>query len=258
MKRAKPCGAGEDLYRMASKREPVTRGSLNASGVDAVNGARAEIDSTTRGERDGAALIAAAITASPLDEPSHRHPPALKRLQWARGAALLSLLLALGVLVACQASSRQRPVKGGPTDAGPGSMEYERRQLEGTWDLQAFYVTGANGSKTQVPATGRLTYDAFGNLALSGKIEGQIPNASPTGTAQILDYTGRVVIDPARHEMRLMSPQTEKPVDPATVAIIGPSLVRRYAIEGGQLTLTFLDDKQASTAVAEFRRAANP
>jgi hypothetical protein len=133
-------------------------------------------------------------------------------------------------------------------------MEYERRQLEGAWDLQAFYVTAANGSKVQVPASGRLTYDAYGNLALTGKINGPLPDTPSTGPGQLLNYTGRVVIDPVRHEMRLMSPETDGTVDPATVAAIGSARVRRYAIDAGQLTITYLDEKQATTAVAVFRR----
>jgi hypothetical protein len=136
-------------------------------------------------------------------------------------------------------------------------MEFERRQLEGDWDLQAFYVTDPKGAKVQVPANGRLKYDAFGNLSLNGKINGPLPNASTTTVAtQALQYTGRVVIDPVRHEMRLMAPQTDGTIDPATVAAIGSSLVRRYAVDAGQLTITFLDDKQATTAVAVFRRPA--
>jgi hypothetical protein len=180
------------------------------------------------------------------------------RALWAERLVLGSSLVILSLLVACQASARQRPVKGASTDAGPGSMEFERRQLEGAWDLQAFYVTDPAGSRTQVPASGRLTYDAFGNLALRGKIDGPLPNASPTGTSQLLDYTGRVVIDPVRHEMRLVAPQTDRTVDPATVEAIGPSRVRRYAVDAGQLTITFLDDKQAPTAVAVFRRPPAP
>jgi hypothetical protein len=175
-----------------------------------------------------------------------------------RRFTLGSLLVLVSVFAGCQASSRQRPVQGGPTDSGPGSMEYERRQLEGAWDLQAFYVMGPDGQKLHIPAAGRLTYDAFGNLSLTGRIDGALPNSSPTGTAQLLDYKGRVVIDPVRHEMRLLGPQTDRPVDPATIEAIGPDRVRRYAIDGGQLTITFLDDKQATTAMAVFRRPPAP
>ena len=89
-------------------------------------------------------------------------------------------------------------------------------------------------------------------------ITGALPESSPTGGAQLLDYTGRVAIDPVKHEMRLLGAQTDLPVDPATTAAIGAQRVRRYAIDQGQLTITFLDEKQATTAVAVFRRAATP
>jgi hypothetical protein len=51
-----------------------------------------------------------------------------------------SLILLLLAVAACAGGPRQRPVEGGPVDAGPGSLTAARKYLQGRWTLESFNV----------------------------------------------------------------------------------------------------------------------
>ncbi len=74
---------------------------------------------------------------------------------------LTGAMLAVAVSLACEAQSRQRPLDVGPVASGPGTIEYERRRLEGTWRLDRFEVLDSAGKPTVVRAQAILTYDEY-------------------------------------------------------------------------------------------------
>ena len=84
-------------------------------------------------------------------------------------------MLAVAISLACEAQPRQRPLDVGPVASGPGTIEYERRRLEGTWRLDRFEVLDSAGSPTAVRAQATLTYDEYGNLTVRGKLLEPIP-----------------------------------------------------------------------------------
>ncbi len=78
-----------------------------------------------------------------------------------------ALTLFAAVLVSgCAASARQRPVEGSPVATSGATLENARRVLEGKWTLVSLNVTGPDGRKADVEATGTLVSDAFGNLSV--------------------------------------------------------------------------------------------
>jgi hypothetical protein len=159
-------------------------------------------------------------------------------------------VLTFALLAGCQAAPRARPVKMGPVDAGAGSVEAARRQLQGTWQLVELDVYSPSGQKTPVQASGRLTYDDHGNLAMRGTI---------TGSAQVdpsaLNFEGRVAIDPDAHTIKLTgvtaASADDKRVDPKLDA----SKVRYYEFEGDLLKTTLKDSAGTTTATATWKRA---
>ena len=62
------------------------------------------------------------------------------------------------------------PAKGSDVEAGAGSLEAVRRQLEGSWTLE-WYDIYENGKRRRLPAGGDLVYDAYGNLTLHGELK---------------------------------------------------------------------------------------
>src|SRR4051794_32826035 len=146
---------------------------------------------------------------------------------------LLAGALAVALVAGCESAPRSRAVKMGPVDTGLGSVEAVRRQLMGSWELVSLDIFSPSGEKTAAQASGRLTYDEFGNLSIKGTV---------TGSTQIdpsaLNLSGRVAIDPDLHTLRITSVTAAstdaKRVDPRLDA----ANVRYYAFDNDLLTTT--------------------
>ena len=161
----------------------------------------------------------------------------------------LGVLVALSPLGGCESAARVRPVKMGPVEGGSDTVENIRRQLKGTWDLVSLELVAANGSKTPVQASGRLTYDDYGNMAMKGNIAG-----GQTIDPSVLNLTGQVAIDPTQHSFRFTQIQAgsadERRVDPT----IDATKVRYFEFQGDTLRTTVKDAKGATTAVAAWKK----
>jgi len=164
------------------------------------------------------------------------------------GIASGALVLALAG-AACKAGPTGRPVRTGPVNTGPGSLEATRRTLEGTWTLASLEAVGAGGARRPVKATGTLTYDAFGNMLIRGVID----DAALKGSLA-LDYDGRILIDPAKKEFYAENLKSDQPVDPKQIAPIAPDKIRRYELSPDSFVVTYVDAAGNPTAVARWRR----
>jgi hypothetical protein len=151
----------------------------------------------------------------------------------------------------CAPSPRQRPVKMGPVDAGAGSLEAARRDLEGTWVLQTLEIVNPSGGFESVKASGTLAYDAYSNLQINGKIDDpRLQKSIP------LDFNGRVVIDPSKREFYPADIEAGPKVDTAKLAPIGLDKVRKFEIAGDRLVVTYQDASGKPTAKTTWRRRA--
>ena len=140
---------------------------------------------------------------------------------------------------------------GGPVDTGPGSLEAVRQQLAGTWELVSFEAFNGPGQSVDVPASGRLTYDEFGNLTLEGELE-QDPAAA--GGATLLNMSGRVAIDVALERFLILDSAGNVPFDEADFATASPDRFRYYEFVGDQLRLTVRNDGGETTSVLTWQR----
>jgi hypothetical protein len=154
---------------------------------------------------------------------------------------------------ACKSTPSQKPFGGDAVSTGPGSVEFVRRQLLGTWRLQQFEAANASGQLQPVKADATLEYDQFGNLKVEGHLLESLPGTSAQDASAMLRYTGRITIDTQKHELRLLG--QEGTTDPALQTSVGAQLARRYEISNDQLTLTFVDPQGKTTARAVFHRA---
>jgi hypothetical protein len=162
-------------------------------------------------------------------------------------------MLALAASLACQAQPRQRPLDVGPVASGPGTIEYERRRLQGTWGLNRFEIVDAAGKPFAVKAEATLTYDEYGNLTVRGKLLEPLPGEKvieqPT-----LEYAGPIVIDAQKHEFRLGAIKTTEALEPGLEDNIGSSNLRRYELTDTTLRITYLNRSGSTTAIASFTR----
>jgi hypothetical protein len=160
-------------------------------------------------------------------------------------AAVLTLALGAG----CTAAPRVRPVKMGDVDTGLNSVESVRRQLKGTWQLESLDVFSPSGEKTTAQASGQLTFDDYGNLAMKGTIAGA-PNLDPS----TLNLTGRVTIDTDLHAIRIggvsAANADAKRIDPKLDA----TNVRYYEFQGDTLKTTLKNPSGVTTATATWKK----
>ncbi len=149
--------------------------------------------------------------------------------------SFLIVLLAAAVIPACAPSPRQRPIKTSPVETGTGSLAEARKQIEGSWTLASFTSYSPGGEAQPIKANGRLTYDAFGNLELTGAFED--PADQARAGMQLLSFKGRAVIDPARKLIVLADVEGNVPAS-VVPEEMSPDRVRHYEVSGSTLTLT--------------------
>ncbi len=169
---------------------------------------------------------------------------------WLSSKRVIATVAAVVIGTGCAAAPRERPIKGGDVDTGPGSVEAVRRQLEGTWDLVSLAVTPKGGAApVTVAAQGSLTYDKYGNLKIEARTsDSYAPEAAQSGG--VLEFEGKAVIDAANSELKLTDMTGN--VDPN--AVLSPERRRRYAFEGDLLRLSSMDASGNVTATATWRR----
>lgn len=152
-------------------------------------------------------------------------------------ALSLACLLAAQSLAGCAATPSRRPLRTTAINTGEGTPEAVRKQLEGTWSLTSFSVFDQAGTPKVVDASGRLSYDAYGNLDLSGKINDP---AAAGGSASALTFKGRAVVDAGAG--RIVLADVEGNVDPSALPKnMGIDKVRYYSFEGDTLSLETRD-----------------
>jgi hypothetical protein len=153
----------------------------------------------------------------------------------------------VAVAVGCAAAPRQRPVKLGDVEQGPGTLETVRRQLEGNWMLADYeLLAGPNAGKQ--PVVGQLTYDAYGNLSVVARIDrpGQAP--------EVIEYSGRAVIDVRAETLKLEGISYKQRPTAATLQAAGLEEPRHYMFSNGALTLSVLGADGKPTANVVWKR----
>jgi hypothetical protein len=174
-------------------------------------------------------------------------------------ASLVIVVLAAisaGTGCAIPAAPRQRPIELGAVDTGPGSLVSVRKQLEGSWDLVALEVRDAAGKMAPAQATGVLTYDAYGNMQVRGRLNESLPDASAPLASATIEYSGQIVIDPQRSEFRMTGQQPTAPLDPELKSVLRLSRVRRYELSADVLKIHVLDEGNAVVATTTFRKVS--
>ena len=163
----------------------------------------------------------------------------------------VALVIGVAVVAAagCAKPNSVRAGRMGAPNTGPGSTTAERKAFEGTWTLASLEIVNEQGTMRPVKASGQLSYDAYSNMTVRGVIE------DPEARAPIvLNFEGRIFIDPVKHEFYPADMKTDRPVEPSDIRAIAPEKVRRYELSPDSLIVTYLDAAAKPSAIARWKR----
>ena len=183
-----------------------------------------------------------------------------------RRSRALSFIVAvtLGVCAGC-AKGQPKTV---PAATGAGSITDVRNQLQGRWTLMSLDVAPVGGQRTNIEATGVMSFDNFGNLSIEYRLSdaGQkaLEGLGIKTPGPVLSTSGNVAIDPTQRQIRYMAEgaqekafafdadQAARRANPFTV-----DRIRHYQFtDDGLLTLTTRYDSGADAAVARWKRGS--
>src|SRR5262245_46071204 len=169
-----------------------------------------------------------------------------------RTTRLLASALVLAFWYGCAPAPIYKPIKVGDVDTGANSLEAVRRQFQGTWALDHYYLYEGT-RRRRLDATAELKYDEFGNLTMRGQLKN--PTSAPTNAALMLNYTGRAVIDVNNKQLRMMAVSNTGDALPSPIeAKVDPASVRHYEFQGSELWLTVNGADGKPTASSSWKK----
>jgi hypothetical protein len=178
--------------------------------------------------------------------------------------AILAIVTAAG----CAAAPRARPLPTERVDEGANSTAAARKQFEGRWSLVSFKVNAPDGKQASVDATGELTLDGFGVLAVTYKVSEQglkqLASVGVKSPNPVISTNGRVVIDTQQNRITYIGDDFEERAlgfDPKLAAAranpFALERIRYYRFEpDGTLTLSTRYDDGKEAAVSQWKRGA--
>jgi hypothetical protein len=170
--------------------------------------------------------------------------------------------------VACAASSRQRPVGVGDVAQGTDSLVSVRKQFEGSWTLVSLHFTTPDGKQSNVDASGTLSSDAFGELAIQYKMSEQgVKSLASLGVQSpnpVITTSGRAVFNPQLKQVTYTSEDFEKRsggFDPKLAALranpFALERIRYYSFESdGTLRLATKYDSGTEAIVSRWKKGS--
>ena len=149
----------------------------------------------------------------------------------------------------CVQPNKVRNERHGLANTGAGSLMETRKALEGSWTLVSLEAIDEQGARRPVKASGQLAYDAYSNMTIRAVVEDPALT-----TPLVLDYQGRIFIDPVKKEFYPADLRSDKPVELSQTPAIAPDKVRRYELTPDAFVVTYLDASAKPTFVARWRR----
>jgi len=169
-----------------------------------------------------------------------------------RPARIITATALLAIAYGCAPAPINRPIKVGDVNTGANSVEAVRRQFQGTWTLDHYYVYEGD-RRRRLDATAELVYDEFGNLKMHGELKNpRAANAPPV----LLNFSGRAVIDPTSRQLRMMAVNSTGDAIPSAIADqVDPASVRVYEFQGANLWLTINGANGKPTASSSWKKS---
>jgi hypothetical protein len=171
-----------------------------------------------------------------------------------RHLVAMAVVVLAGLGAACGGGPRQRPVKMGPVDEGPGTLAAARKYLEGRWSLESFDVYPPGRAPITLKGAGTLSYDSFGNLNIEIRADpasADLLRAAGIDTRDgVISSDGRTAIDMPNRTLTYVVPSQSGSTGPLAL-----SRPRHWDVQGDLLTLTTKDDAGKTASVGRWRKS---
>jgi hypothetical protein len=183
-------------------------------------------------------------------------------------AMTVAVCLPLTLAACATAQPRQRPLNTSPVATEAGTIDAERKRLQGRWTLVSLTLTSEDGRKSPVDATGVLTFDGFGNLQIEYRMSESGRNTLESLGIKtpnlVLSTSGNVAIDPGQRKITYLAEDAHKRAlgfDPDLAARRANPFtlerVRYYTFaDNDNLTLTTRHDNGSDAATAQWKRTS--
>jgi hypothetical protein len=169
-------------------------------------------------------------------------------------------VVALAIAAAgCAAAPRTRPVRMGPVDQGPMTLEAARKYLQGRWSLTSYEIYPSGQPPITLKGEGTLTYDEFGNMDM----EIRVPEAATVTLLEkagvpvsggVMASQGRTAIDMQARTLTYMMEGQGPLISSASAGPLALSRKRHWQVEGSTLTLTTQDDAGKPLSVGTWQK----
>ena len=162
----------------------------------------------------------------------------------------VALCITLGIIGGCSSAPRQSPIPTTRINSGEGSLQAIRQRIAGTWDLVSYHTYDASGEATDLPATGEVTADEFGNIEFVGELRVE---SAQGAVERPLNSSGRLVIDiPMQRFLVMRVEESEATAEAFAAAPL--TQFRYYEFVGDEMHITVKGESEATTAVVVYRR----
>ena len=169
--------------------------------------------------------------------------------------ARVFVVAVLAASAACLGGPRERPVKMGPVDEGPGSLTAARKFLQGRWVLQSFEYYPPGKKPIFLKGEGDLLYDDFGNLRMEIRADQASADLLRAEGVEMADgkisSDGRTVIDMQNQTLTYVI-EGQPPSATGTLSVQRP---RHWQVDKDVLTLTTKDDAGKPLTVGRWKKA---
>jgi hypothetical protein len=171
-------------------------------------------------------------------------------------ACLCRIAMIVALAFATSAEPLAQRARGGPVEAGPGSLAVARKYLEGRWSLLSFDVLPRGEPPLHVKGAGTLTYDGFGNLDVELRVDQAtarlLEMAGIPHTKGVVSMKGRTVVDMQSRTLTYVlegQPPLGAPSSPLAL-----NRQRHWEVEGDVLTLTTKGDDGAPLSIGRWQK----
>jgi hypothetical protein len=180
----------------------------------------------------------------------------------------VAMCLPIALAACATGSPRQRPLDTSPIETGAGTIDAERKRLQGRWTLESLSVTSEDGRVTPIEATGALNFDGFGNLQIEYRMSESGRNAlEGLGIKTpnlVLSTSGNVAIDPRQRQITYLAEGAQQRAlgfDPDLAARrANPFTLERARfytfVDDDTLTLATHHPNGSDAAMARWKRAS--
>jgi hypothetical protein len=177
----------------------------------------------------------------------------------ARASRCLLLAVSTIVAIGCAGGPRERPIPTTEIQSGAGNLDAARKFLEGRWTLVSFEVFPPGAQPIQVPGSGVMTYDDFGNMKIDIRTDRAVADrllgVGIVSNDGVISSEGRTAINLQNRTLTYVI--EGQPAGGAQVGPLALSRPRHWQVDGDTLTISTKDDSGKDLSVGKWKKSGD-